>query len=93
MKFLNPIYMTLNMTAFITILNIHFALFCLMKSDGVNRMFHLQNETLVNRVQDMSQKVINLRVFIRFVGNLNEIAQYLKFFMCFPGVTIMTLAS
>ena len=32
--------------------------------------FHLQNDTLVNGVQDMSQKIINWGVvLIRFVGN------------------------
>ena len=30
--------------------------------------FHLQKEALVNRVQDMSQKVLNLGVSIRFGG-------------------------
>ena len=43
MEVLNQIYMAPNMTLLtkITILNIHFALFCLMKRDGVNRMFLL----------------------------------------------------
>ena len=31
--------------------------------------FHLQNETLVNGVQDMRQKIINRGVLISFVGN------------------------
>ena len=31
--------------------------------------FHLEKETLVNGVQDMSQKIINWGVLIRFVGN------------------------
>ena len=31
--------------------------------------FHLQNETLVNGVQDMSQKIIYRGYLIRFVGN------------------------
>ena len=41
MEFLNTIYMAIYMTALtkMTILNINFALFCLMKRDGVNRMF------------------------------------------------------
>ena len=110
--------------------------------------FHLQNQTIVNGVQDISQKIINelsykvcrqlpclsctqkqllyccscnwgaqstaqciylLRNFlaIKMSGAVNpntphsppvcamfnEIAQYLKFFMFFPGVTIMTSAS
>ena len=43
MEVLNQIYMAPNVTALtkITILNIHFALFCLLKRDGVNRMFPL----------------------------------------------------
>ena len=43
MEVLKPIYMAPNMTALtkMTILNIHFALFCLMKRGGVNRMFPL----------------------------------------------------
>ena len=43
MEVLNQIYMAPNVTALtkITILNIHFALFCLLKRDGVNRMFSL----------------------------------------------------
>ena len=43
MEILNPIYMALNITVLLkmTILNIHFALFCLMKRYGVNRMFPL----------------------------------------------------
>ena len=43
MEVLNPIYMAPNMTALtkMTILNIHFALFYLMKRDGVSRMFPL----------------------------------------------------
>ena len=43
MEVLNPIYMAPKMTALtkMTILNIHFALFCQMKRDGVNRMFPL----------------------------------------------------
>ena len=32
------------------------------------RCFHLQNETLVNGVQDMRQKVINREILIRFRG-------------------------
>ena len=41
MEVLNPIYMAPNMTApkKLTILNIHFALFGLMKRDTVNRTF------------------------------------------------------
>ena len=41
MEVSNPIYMAPKMTPLtkIIILNIHFALFCLMKLDGVNRMF------------------------------------------------------
>ena len=41
MEVLNPIFMAPNMTALtkMTNLSIHFALFCLMKRDGVNRMF------------------------------------------------------
>ena len=31
--------------------------------------FHLQKEILLNRVQNMSQKIINQVVLIRFVGN------------------------
>ena len=31
--------------------------------------FHLQNETCVNGVQDMSQIIINRGVLIKFVGN------------------------
>ena len=31
--------------------------------------FHLENETLVNGVQNMSQNVINRWVLIRFAGN------------------------
>ena len=48
MKVLNQIYMTPNMTALtkITIFNIHFALFCLMKRDGVNRMFQLAKQDI-----------------------------------------------
>ena len=40
--------MTPNMTALtkITIFNIHFALFCLMKRDGVNRMFQLAKQDI-----------------------------------------------
>ena len=43
MEVLSKIYMAPNMTALtkITIFNIHFALFCLMKRDGFNRMFPL----------------------------------------------------
>ena len=43
MEALNPIYMAPDMTGLtkMTILNIHFALFCLMKCDGVNRLFPL----------------------------------------------------
>ena len=43
MEVWNQIYMASNMTALtkITILNTHFALSCLMKRDGVNRMFPL----------------------------------------------------
>ena len=43
MKILNASYMAPNRTALtkMTILNIHFALFCLIKRDGVNRMFPL----------------------------------------------------
>ena len=43
MEILNPIYMALNITVLLkmTILNIHFALFYLMKRYGVNRMFSL----------------------------------------------------
>ena len=41
MNVLNPIYIAPNMTALtrMTILNIHFALFCLIKRDSVNRRF------------------------------------------------------
>ena len=43
MEVLNQISMAPNMTALTknTILNIYFALFCLMKRDDVNRMFPL----------------------------------------------------
>ena len=43
MEILNPIYMAPNITVLLkmTILNIHFALFCLMRHCGVNRMFPL----------------------------------------------------
>ena len=43
MKVLDQIYMAPNMTALtkIAILNIHFALVCLIKRDGVNSMFPL----------------------------------------------------
>ena len=43
MEILNPIYMALTITVLLkmTILNIHFALFYLMKRYGVNRMFSL----------------------------------------------------
>ena len=43
MEILNPIYMAPNITVLLkmTILNIHFALFCLMRHYGVNRMFPL----------------------------------------------------
>ena len=41
MNVLNPIYIAPNMTALtrMTILNIYFALFCLIKRDSVNRRF------------------------------------------------------
>ena len=64
MEVLYPIYMAPNRTALtkITILNIHFAL-----SNETWRCeiecFHFQNETLVNGVQDMSQKIINKNLF------------------------------
>ena len=38
-------------------LNIHFPLSCQMKFNGVNTMFPFQNDTLVNKVQDMTQKI------------------------------------
>ena len=31
--------------------------------------FDMQNESLVNRVQDMTQRIINRGVLIRFLGN------------------------
>ena len=42
-----------------------------MKCDSVDRMLPFANETLVNRVQNMGQNVINRGVLIRFVGNLH----------------------
>ena len=31
--------------------------------------FHFENDTLVNKVQDMTQKIIYWRILIMFVGN------------------------
>ena len=36
-----------------------FILYFLMQRDGVDKMFHLQNKTLVNGVQNMSKKIVN----------------------------------
>ena len=70
MEVLNPIYMAPNMTALtkMTILNIHFAFFYLMKHDGVNRMFPFAKRDS-EWVQGMSQKIINCGVLIRFLSN------------------------
>ena len=154
MEVLNPIYMVPNMTALTKMTKRQkfsiFLLHCLLKRDGVDRMFpfgfHLENKTLVNGVRDMSRKKLTGGV-IRFVGNshvyqapksncfiaaraigahrglfnvqtnlfwtfleikmigtanpqysrqstfmymFKVIAQYLIFFMLFPGVMIMT---
>ena len=71
MEVSNPIYMAPKMTVLtkIIILNIHFGLFCLMKLDGAIQCFHLESKTLVNGVQDMSQKIIHQGYLIRFAGN------------------------
>ena len=47
-----------------TIWNIHFALVMVLIE-----CCHFQNETLVNGIQDMDQKILNRAVLIRFVGN------------------------
>ena len=74
MEALNQIYMAPNIRTLtkITILNNDFALFCLMKRDGVNRMIPLAKRDISELdIQDMSQKIINRRVLTRFVGNLH----------------------
>ena len=74
MEALNQIYMAPNKERLqkITILNNDFALFCLMKRDGVNRMIPLAKRDISELdIQDMSQKVINRRVLTKFVGNLH----------------------
>ena len=76
MEVLNPIYMVPNMTALTKMTKRQkfsiFLLHCLLKRDGVDRMFpfgfHLENKTLVNGVRDMSRKKLTGGV-IRFVGN------------------------
>ena len=62
MEALNQIYMAPNMRTLkkIKILNNDFALFCLMKRDGVNRMIPLAKRDISELdIQDMSQKIIN----------------------------------
>ena len=63
MEVLNPIYMAPNMTALTKMTkNKNFKyLFCIVwrSVTVLIECFHLQNETLVNGVQDMSQKIIN----------------------------------
>ena len=61
MEVLNPIYMAPNMTALtkMTILNIYFALFCLMKRDGVNRMFPFAKRDISEWGSRYESKIIN----------------------------------
>ena len=54
MEVLNPIYMAPNMT----VLTKTFILHCVMKRDGVNRMFPFAKWGIIG-VQDMGQKIIN----------------------------------
>ena len=71
MEVFTTIYMVSNMTPLtkMIILNIHFPLFCQMKLKSVKQCFHFENDTLVNKVQDMTQKIIYWRILIMFVGN------------------------
>ena len=62
MEVLNPVYLTPNMIALTKMTKRQklwiFILLSLMKHDGLIEYFHLQNETWVNGVKDMSQKII-----------------------------------
>ena len=71
MEVLNPIYMAPNMTALtkMTILNIHFVLFCLMKRDGVNKMFPFAKRDISEWGSRYEPKIIYRGILIRFVGN------------------------
>ena len=51
-----------------TILNIHFALFCLIKCDSVNRMFPLALQDISEWGSGYELKIINRGVLIRLVG-------------------------
>ena len=74
MEVLNPIYMAPNMTA-ITRMTLIFILHCITNMILLIGCFHKKNETLVNRVQDMSRKVITSGVLIRF-GNREYSPKY-----------------
>ena len=52
-----------------TILNIHFALFCLIKRDSVNRMFPLAIQDISEWASGYGPKIINRGVLTRLAGN------------------------
>ena len=70
MEVLKPIYMAPNMTALTKmtkrqkfwIFNLH----CIIKRDGVDRMFPFAKRDISIWVQNMSQKIINLEVLQSF---------------------------